>query len=383
MEKGFPNAKGRVSGSAMKEKCALVDDLGMFHDGLFSYSAISNGVDEGTTTSSNVATNTQGVKESVDGTVNTEDVNVRQTSTSPTINPKPGTSYANVTAISERFANTAYGFFLGKRVANLVVANNVRNTWGKYGLVRSMLCLSTRFFSFQFSSMDVLDSMLENGSWFIRNNPLILKNWHPDVNLLKEDVDRSRYARAMIELRADVELKYNIVVAMPNITMEGYYTCNIHVEYEWKPPRNSGRIEEKIGFKLTKQVFQPISKKPTANTSGKKKNNAESTKEVSKSNPFEVLTSVENDVELVTNNETSNLASQEAITSGSSFWNVDSGSLSTTPIIEKFDKIEKLIIDGRVPLVDDEGKPLEKVYYRCLSSLKDVVCLCNGQRCGT
>ncbi|GKB90837.1 putative reverse transcriptase domain-containing protein, partial [Tanacetum coccineum] len=43
-------------------------------------------------------------------------------------------------------------------------------------------------FCAQFSSMDGLDSMLENGLWFIRNNPLILKKWNPDVNLLKEDV---------------------------------------------------------------------------------------------------------------------------------------------------------------------------------------------------
>ncbi|GJS02586.1 zinc finger, CCHC-type containing protein [Tanacetum coccineum] len=38
------------------------------------------------------------------------------------------------------------------------------------------------------SSMDGLDSMLENGPWFIRNNPLILKKWNLDVNLMKEDV---------------------------------------------------------------------------------------------------------------------------------------------------------------------------------------------------
>nr|GEW05017.1 hypothetical protein [Tanacetum cinerariifolium] len=33
-----------------------------------------------------------------------------------------------------------------------------------------------------------LDAMLENGPWFIRNNPLILKKWHPDENLMKEDI---------------------------------------------------------------------------------------------------------------------------------------------------------------------------------------------------
>ncbi|GJS88429.1 zinc knuckle CX2CX4HX4C containing protein [Tanacetum coccineum] len=32
------------------------------------------------------------------------------------------------------------------------------------------------------SFMDGLDVMLENGPWFIRNNPLILKKWHPDEN---------------------------------------------------------------------------------------------------------------------------------------------------------------------------------------------------------
>ncbi|GKG46271.1 putative reverse transcriptase domain-containing protein, partial [Tanacetum coccineum] len=107
--------------------------------------------------------------------------------------------------------------------------------------------------------MDGLDAMLENGPWFIRNNPLIQKKWNPDVNLLKEDVGnvlvwvklhggpvtafsedglsviatklgtplmlelytsdmciqswgRSSYPRALIEVWANVELKDTIVV---------------------------------------------------------------------------------------------------------------------------------------------------------------------------
>ncbi|GJT29856.1 retrotransposon protein, putative, ty1-copia subclass [Tanacetum coccineum] len=227
----------------------------------------------------------------------------------------------SIRAISEQFVNTAYSFFLGKRVAYPIVANYVRNTWG-------------------------LNSMLENGSWFIRNNPLILRKWHPDVNLLKEDVGTvlvwvklngvpvtafSEDGLSAIATKlADVELKDNIVEAMPKITREGYYTCNIRVEYEWKPPRcayckvfrhvqeeclkniGTGAIKnlkkasqtpkgipvgQKIGFK-PKQVFQLVSKKSTTNTCGKKMNNLKSTKEVSKSNPFEVLTSVDNDVDL-------------------------------------------------------------------------------------
>ncbi|GJY96006.1 RNA-directed DNA polymerase, eukaryota, reverse transcriptase zinc-binding domain protein, partial [Tanacetum coccineum] len=292
----------------------------------------------------------------------------------------------SICAINARFANTAYGFFLGKKVAYPVVANYVRNTWGKYGLVRSMFSSSNGLFSFQFSSMHGLDAMLENGPWFIQNNPLILKKWHLDENLLKDvstisvwvklhgvpvtafsedglsaiatklgtplmldsytsdmcmqSWGRSSYARVMIELRADVELKDNIVVAMPKITREGHYTCNVRVEYEWKPPRCSsckvfGHIHEecpkntgagekktvkkpsqtsrgvpvgpKMGFKPQKE-YRPVPKKPNASSSGNKKKGVEPTIEVSNSNPFDVLNSVDNDVEfgklrLLDNNE--------------------------------------------------------------------------------
>ncbi|GJT93272.1 retrotransposon protein, putative, ty1-copia subclass [Tanacetum coccineum] len=298
----------------------------------------------------------------------------------------------SIRAISERFANTSNGFFLGKRVAYPIVANYVRNTWGKYGLVHSRFNSSTRLFSFQFSSMDRLDAMLENGPWFIRNNPLILKKWHLDENLLKEDVStvivwvklhgvpvttfsedglsaiatklgtplmldsytsdmcmqswgRSRYARVMVEFRADVELKDNIVVAIPKITREGHYTCNVHVEYEWKPPRCSsckvfGHVHEectkntgagekktvkkpsqtshgvpvgpKIGFKPQKE-YRPVTKKPNASSSGNKKKGVEPTIEVSNSNPFDVLNSVDNDVEFGTNGGTTNLVNNETI----------------------------------------------------------------------
>ncbi|GKB68838.1 putative reverse transcriptase domain-containing protein [Tanacetum coccineum] len=320
----------------------------------------------------------------------------------------------SIRAISERFANTAYGFFLGKKVAYHVVANYVMNTWGKYGLVRSMFSSSTRLFSFQFSAIDGLDAMFENDSWFIQNNPLILKKWHPNENLLKEDVStvpvwvklhsvpvmafsedglsaiatklgtplmlnsytsdmcmqswgRSSYARVMIELRVDVELKDNIIMAMPKITREGHYTCNVSVEYEWKPPRcssckifghiyeeclkNTGAGEKKtvkkpsqtsrgvpvgpkMGFKPQKE-YRPVTKKPNASSSGNRKKGVEPTIKVSNSNPFDVLNSVDNDVEFGTNRETTNLVNNGATSSGSSFMNInnDGEFASNTPIV--------------------------------------------------
>ncbi|GKD66346.1 hypothetical protein Tco_1308454, partial [Tanacetum coccineum] len=66
-------------------------------------------------------------------------------------------------------------------------------------------------------------------------SPLMLDSYTTDMCM--QSWGRSSYARAMIELRADVELKDNTVAVMPKFFREGYYTCNIHVRYEWKPPR--------------------------------------------------------------------------------------------------------------------------------------------------
>ncbi|GJZ80394.1 hypothetical protein Tco_0645388 [Tanacetum coccineum] len=189
--------------------------------------------------------------------------------------------------------------------------------------------------------------------------PLMLDSYTADMCM--RSCGRSIYARAIFELRADVELKDNIVAAMPKITEEGYYTCNIRVEYEWKPlsagaTKNLKKtsqtpkgipVGQKMRFK-PKQVFQPISKKYTANTCEKNKNNSESTKEVSKSNPIEVLTSVDNDVELSTNGGISNSADKGTI-------NISS---SNTPIVEKINKIKRQIREGILRFVDDDGNPL-------------------------
>nr|GEV62501.1 hypothetical protein [Tanacetum cinerariifolium] len=155
----------------------------------------------------------------------------------------------SIRAISERFANTTYGFFLGKKVAYLVVANYIRNTWGKYRLVRSMFSSYTGLFSFQFSSIEELGAMLENGPW-------------------------SSYAKVMVELRADVELKDNIVVAMPRITREGHYTCMFVLSISENPLGVHLVRFLDISMRNVKpqKEYRPITKKPNASSSGYMKN---------------------------------------------------------------------------------------------------------------
>nr|GEV75992.1 hypothetical protein [Tanacetum cinerariifolium] len=174
----------------------------------------------------------------------------------------------------------------------------------------------------------------------------------------------SSYARVMIELRAAVDLKDNIVVAMPIITEEGHYICASKKKTVKKPSQTSRGVSVglKIGFKPQKE-YRPVPKNPTANSIGNKKKGVKPTIEVSNSNLFVVLNSGDNDEELGTSRETTNLVNNEATSSGSSFLNVDNSSNGTTPIIDKIGKFEELLTSGQAILVDEAGNPLKKVEF--------------------
>ncbi|GKD50117.1 hypothetical protein Tco_1279093, partial [Tanacetum coccineum] len=57
-----------------------------------------------------------------------------------------------VKEVSSQFANTLYGYFIGKRLAFPLMENFVKNTWTKYGLKRVML--DDSFFLFQFKTKE-------------------------------------------------------------------------------------------------------------------------------------------------------------------------------------------------------------------------------------
>nr|GEV52799.1 zinc knuckle CX2CX4HX4C [Tanacetum cinerariifolium] len=91
-----------------------------------------------------------------------------------------------VEEVSKRFENTMYGYFIGKMLAFPVVENYVKNAWEKFGLERAMLF--NGFFFFQFSSLDGMERVLENGPWLIRLVPIILNIWTPDTRVKKETI---------------------------------------------------------------------------------------------------------------------------------------------------------------------------------------------------
>nr|GEX20906.1 integrase, catalytic region, zinc finger, CCHC-type, peptidase aspartic, catalytic [Tanacetum cinerariifolium] len=120
----------------------------------------------------------------------------------------------------------------------------------------------------------------------------------------------------MIKLRADMELKDSIMVGMPKL---------VDVAKNLKNPRQVVRgvpIGPQVGFKPVKQVYRQVSKN-IVNTSGKKNQNAMPKQDVSNSNPFNALISIENDDDL-----------------------------------DKINKIKCQILDDKLMFMDDDGKGL-------------------------
>ncbi|GJS97270.1 hypothetical protein Tco_0804238 [Tanacetum coccineum] len=155
-----------------------------------------------------------------------------------------------------------------------------------------------------------------------------------DVNLLKEYVGNIPVWVKLHGVLVTAFSEDGLSAITPKLELKEYIAIHIKLasavfgHFQEECPKNIGvgetknlkkpsqtprgvPVGQKVGFKSAEQVYQLVSKKPTVNTSGPKKKNMEPTKEY-------------------------------------------------YFIIEKIDKIEKLIIIGKVTLVDDEGKPLEK-----------------------
>ncbi|GJX28156.1 zinc knuckle CX2CX4HX4C containing protein [Tanacetum coccineum] len=134
-----------------------------------------------------------------------------------------------------------------------------------------------------------MESVLDNGSWLVRMMPMIVNVWSPNKDLKKADVKkalvwvklhhvpivaysevglslittqigkpimldsytsnmcvsswgRSTYARALIKISADVDMKDSLVIAIPMGRDKGHSLATIDIEYEWRPPRCSTRL---------------------------------------------------------------------------------------------------------------------------------------------
>ncbi|GJY15044.1 hypothetical protein Tco_0385466 [Tanacetum coccineum] len=214
-----------------------------------------------------------------------------------------------------KFSNSLVGFFVGKRVAFQLVQNYVTNTWAKFGFQKVMKDDDDVYY-FKFTSMTGLEQVLEKGPWMIRNQPLILTKWSPNMSLSKDKVTkvpvwvkihkvpvvaysedglsliatqigkpimldtftsamcaepwgRIGFARALIEVTAGKELKQEVTMAVLIVEGDGHTMEKMNIEYEWKPSRcRDCKIFRHADDQCPKRVKEPVMETPTIQNDG-------------------------------------------------------------------------------------------------------------------
>ncbi|GJW53426.1 zinc knuckle CX2CX4HX4C containing protein [Tanacetum coccineum] len=206
--------------------------------------------------------------------------------------------------VSTRFEHTLYGYFIGKRMAFLVVEYYARNNWAKHGLKRIMMN-NKGFFFFKFDSWASLEIVLEGGPWLIRKSSIILKKWSMDTRLLKEELThipiwvklhdvhiqvfkedgisliatfigkpvmldsytssmcndsqgRSSFARCLIEVSSEADLVDVVTIGIPSFTGEDFTKETIRVV---TPPIVSTSPIVTLTVEKTNDGFQMVGKK--------------------------------------------------------------------------------------------------------------------------
>ncbi|XP_021996206.1 uncharacterized protein LOC110893404 [Helianthus annuus] len=318
------------------------------------------------TSSSNIHNNQHGqptksvsYAEKVQATVNKREVNFRLMKPLETredadlVIPKEV-----VQQVQDKFENVLYGYFLGTRLPFPVVEYYAKNVWAKFGCQKIMMN-SDGFFFFKFDSRDGLLKVLEGGPWLIRKIPIFLSLWSPKVSLKKEGVKtiplwvklhnvpisvytddglsllasklgvpkrldsytadmcvenwgRSSYARAMIEVNADEELKDHITIAIPKMDEEGYIMERVKVDKVIRDKAKQVVVDEegfvtdrrrmaKQGFPQKKPkpkfMYKPKVNKDAPSTSGTKTDGCSNSGHptVKVSNPFQALANDKDD----------------------------------------------------------------------------------------
>ncbi|GJS20883.1 zinc finger, CCHC-type containing protein [Tanacetum coccineum] len=307
IECGFLSQKGSGGGRGVKEKNVNVSNIEVVKDGAIPSVTVSSR----STHEENVGLSIVDMMVEMEKLSSLEDTTVLgsfpplSTPVTTSAGNAPGkSSYANVTdKPSGKKLNIHTLYTTGGNGIDVVIP-----------LVYRIILLSISY-------MDRLDAMLENVRVKLHGVPVMAFS---EDGLSAIATQLGHYARVMIKLRADVELKDNIVVVMTKIIREGHYICAGEKKTLNKPSQTSRGVS--VGLKI-------------------------------------VLNSVDNDVELGANRGNTNLVNNETTSSGSSFMNIDNSSTRTTPIIDKIRKFEELLTSRKATLVDEAGNPLKKVEF--------------------
>ncbi|GKC97824.1 hypothetical protein Tco_1168099 [Tanacetum coccineum] len=136
----------------------------------------------------------------------TSKVNFRSLDSDKHINAKAEVKIpkASILDVHSRFGFSLYGYFVGKRVAFPVVENYVKNVW------KNFVPIWVKFYdisivAFTTDGLSVMATKL--------GNPIMLDSYTSSMCL--QSWGRMDYAHALIDIRADQELKEDMVIAIP------------------------------------------------------------------------------------------------------------------------------------------------------------------------
>nr|GEU91505.1 zinc knuckle CX2CX4HX4C [Tanacetum cinerariifolium] len=202
-----------------------------------------------------------------------------------------------VKKVSTRFENTLYGYFIGKRMAFLVVEYYARNNWVKHGLKRIMIN-SKGFFFFKFNYRVGLEAILEGGPWLIHGisliatfigKPVMLNSY--TSSMYNELLGRSSFVWCLIEINPEADFVDVVAIGIPYLSGDGFTKETIGVVSF--PIVTTSNVVTPT-FEKTNDGFQTLGKKRR----GKRTGNSSNKDNLSMSNSFSTLND-EEDVENV------------------------------------------------------------------------------------
>ncbi|GKA52533.1 zinc knuckle CX2CX4HX4C containing protein [Tanacetum coccineum] len=210
---------------------------------------------------------------------------------------------------------------------------------------------------------ELVDSMLRDGPRMIHRVSIFFNKWSPSVSLLKKELSRvpdwvKFHDVPMVAYTSDGLSP----IASKIVKGSGYTKEIIRVEYEWKPPRCGsclifGHSDDDCP-NAPKQVVKMVDKGKAVSfgvdgdgfIEVKKKKSGEMS---SKTAPSIGKTNVS-----TTGNSLKTAKKTNASKSG---YRAVSLRQTSTPIVDKISRIKKHLMEGTCVLLDDDGKPLEKV----------------------
>ncbi|KAK9053517.1 hypothetical protein SSX86_027509 [Deinandra increscens subsp. villosa] len=203
---------------------------------------------------------------------------------------------------------TLYGYLVGGKISFGMLNFQLMKMWKKYGII-DISSNNSGFFFFRFENEDGMNKVLDFGIWLVKNVPLCLKRWEPNLKLCKIEPKmvpvwasiadlplefwngdvlssiissigvpimldnmttdrclscsgRAGFARFLVNAKADKDLPSVVNVKYPDFGKHPGKMLQLTVDYEWLPPRCSyccvfGHVLEDCSL-CPKKVADPI-----------------------------------------------------------------------------------------------------------------------------